>query len=54
MAINQIAGAMGNPRRPLGFPGSLTNSLLSDKKKPFLASGLMSHNGEDMVKMCFL
>ena len=54
MAINPIAGAMGNPRWPLGFSQLPETSLLFDKKKPFLASGLMSHNGEDMVKMCFL
>ena len=29
-------------------------SLLCERIKPFLAAGLISHNGKKMVKMCFL
>ena len=44
MAINQVVGAMGNPIGCLAFPSSLTNLLVFDKRKSFLASGLMSHS----------
>ena len=30
----------------LAFPSSLTTSFLFDKINPFLAAGLISHNGE--------
>ena len=34
------------------FPAPRQTSLLFDKIKPFLASGLISHNGEKVSKIC--
>ena len=50
MAINQTAGLREVQDGHLAFPGSLTNLTLFDSIKPFLAVGLISHNGKKKKK----
>ena len=53
MAINQTVRAMGSPRRLLGFSLLPDKPLLFDTVKPFLAVGLISHDGKKWLKYIF-